>query len=237
MGCDPKNDNGSVKKSRSEETRLLSVFPLTDGSSKKKMKKSPSMPVVSETIKTKPDHGFLEAAKTNKIATIELFLNNPYFNPNIQNDFGCTAFICAGIAKDFYIMELLLKDHRIDTSIPNNKGMYAHSYLPTKDELNNMKTDEEAIRRFALIHSKIFVRFSLDCAINDNIKGIKDAYIQGFVDETILNLRIKMILERTSNSEKSQKEEDRKMPDHSLCKIDPDFIKKMILFRLIFPSK
>lgn len=177
-------------------------------------------------IEKKPiSHGFITAAKENDPKRIQSFLSNPHFNPNVQNECGYTALIMATIHRHKEPIDLLLQDYRVDTTLQNNDGKFAHSYLL----VNNQKIE-------MIDHKKFFKKFSLDKIVNDYVNTMRKDYIIGNITPEVIHIRAQAILKKATASEIEQ-EDDRKMPEESLCKADIEEIKKMIWFRLALPDK
>lgn len=180
---------------------------------------------LSTEISHTMEHGFLTAAKENNLKQIQSFLSNPFFNPNIQNECGHTALMMATIHRHKEPIDLLLQDYRVDTTLQDNDGKFAHSYLL----INNQKIE-------TIDHNKFFKKFSLDKIVNDYVNRMRKDYISGYITLEVIDIRAQAILKKATASEIEQ-EDDREMPEESLCKADIEEIKKMILFRLSLPDK
>lgn len=184
----------------------------------KETKKTEKLPAVTE-------HGFITAAKKSDLSTLQSLLSNPHFDPNVQNEWGCTALMFATINRDRKVIDLLFKDYRLDTTRQNSDGRFAHSYLQCDNE-----KDE------TIDHKKFFARFSLDSIVNKYAFNMKKDYHEGKIPIAILTIRAQEILKKVKKSETDQ-QSDCEIPEEALCKTDIEEILKMLNFRLVLPNK
>ncbi|HJZ24413.1 MAG TPA: hypothetical protein VJ201_08250 [Candidatus Babeliales bacterium] len=206
----------SKKKSHSGEK-------ITTAQQKQKdhFQKRSSLPSIHEgkILKSTPlEHGLITAVRKNNINGVIFYLNNPYFNPNLQRT---TPLHYAATFKFTEIINLFFLDPRIDASTRNMKGKTAR-------ELIVGTTDEDyALRR------KFFARASLNMVVNSHVDKIKPAYASGYIEQEIIKKTVEIIIKKAREDEQNQ-QADQKLPDaaHYPDYATPEFVEKMLLFRI-----
>src|SRR5690349_20871537 len=102
-GMDKKASNDSPRKSRSDETFLMSK---KNSNKKKELKRTHSMGAISEkTTLSFKEYGLLKAARLNDIDRVNFYLENKSLNLNtIRDQQGNTALHVAAQYKHFRII-------------------------------------------------------------------------------------------------------------------------------------
>src|SRR5579863_7192334 len=95
----PKKSSKEMVKRKSK-----SLLPLSRKSSNEK----------NENEKIISEHPFISAARSKNYTMLNFYLNNPYFNPNVQDEWKNTALHHSATAQDYAGLQLLLSDHRVD---------------------------------------------------------------------------------------------------------------------------
>lgn len=201
------------------------MIPIKKTKSKKTSKKIPTVSFADrhkEIITTHPEHPFINASRSKNHASINFFLSNPYFNPNIQTQYKNTAIHHSAIAHDYVGLQLLLNDHRTDASIKNIDNRAAFEFI------------DDSAKNGLEMRQKIFAQGTLDKITNEECASIKSSVTHTLINLSILNTIVQKIKLRMLTEELKQSDDDKKiplstrLPDH----VTDEFIVNKIWFQL-----
>lgn len=211
----------------------------TNNSKKKKKKphKSKSLSLKSDDcnkfihINTHKEHPFIIAAQNKDHPKMRFLLSNSHFNPNVQEKFSCknTAFHYCAKNNDYDMIEQLLLDPRIDSSIANSGDKTAKQLLDCSIVTEDTITIDYQTRQ------KLFARLTLDIETNKTCHGIKNTFLQNEMTPELLTCCINHIKETIQKIENKQSlNKDRNL--HELARFpsyaDEQFMQKKIWFIL-----
>jgi hypothetical protein len=177
-------------------------------------------------------------AESNNETSIKNSLYNPHFNPNTIN----TAFHTCIKNLNYPLLEILLSDPRVDTTIVDERGQIGHNVLKQRRiELSPLLNNHPDIKNcLDLLQQKLFARFTLDITTNQSCANLLLIHQKGLLTEAMINNTIKEIREKITTIEKNQstnennKSNDRKLPKS--CCFPPyatdKFMRDKILFTL-----
>jgi ankyrin repeat protein len=124
-----------------------------------------------EIIKDTGNHGlFLIASSTNKLIYLTAYLENKFFDFNIQNKEGNTPLHIAAINQNFKGMQKLLEDPRPDGSMKNNAGKIPQQVIET---LKKHSGEDDPILHYS---RKLFARFTLNAVVKKQADLLKIRY-------------------------------------------------------------
>ncbi len=216
------------KKARSDETGL-SIKKKEDYNSKRSRREDyhskrsrrsvslSSLPSIDEnkiTLQpTIPTPAFITAVRNDDSAKIDFYLSNPWFNPNIHDQWLNTAAHFAVMSKNLNLIRRFCEDFRFDFSKRNK-----HRMIPMQCADEN----EHVIRRL------LFPRTTLDIHINQQAPKMLPKYLHGEYDATLLDAKVQKIIIKINNDKITQSIE---LPEETLLQVTPEYIRNMLLFR------
>ncbi len=178
----------------------------------------------------KSENGFITAVCNNDLPQVLDFLhNNCWFNPNIKEnnkDRGNTALHYAALRCHPEILEHLLKDPRVDSSIRNAQGTLAQQLL-------TIKNNDDELDPVRVFHRQFFIRYPLDIAINKAADDMRSDYFQGkypvkALDAKAEEIRTKIINVHTSETQDAEIPKAAQFSDCATI----EWIRNMLVFRI-----
>jgi ankyrin repeat protein len=173
----PKKSSKEMVKRKSK-----SLLPLSRKSSNEK----------NENEKIISEHPFISAARSKNYTMLNFYLNNPYFNPNVQDEWKNTALHHSATAQDYAGLQLLLSDHRVDASIKNMGNRTARELI---DDDQNIAIE---------MRCKIFARVRLDNITQQECLLIKPSYEQNLMKPDMLDIAIQNIKNTVQQSDNNR---------------------------------
>jgi hypothetical protein len=204
------------KNSTDKQNKILPRNPF------KRSKSSNSLVNISIKHPNTP-HSFIVAAESNNETSIKNSLlgsTNTAFHTCIKN-------------LNYPLLEILLSDPRVDTTIVDEHGKIGHNvFKQRRIELDSLLKNHLDIKEcLDLLQQKLFARFTLDVTTNQFCGNLLLIHQKGLLTETTINKTINDIREKITTIEKNQSKE---LPE--FCCFPPyatdKFMRDKILFTL-----
>ena len=209
---------------------------------KRSSKKSLSSPVISEQIHVSYiEHELITATRNKDYETIQFHLSNRYANLNeIRDPQKNTILHCAAMYLNLEVIEIFLKEPRIDSSIRNINNKLALDLINPHNNTTLcaiLETNPELSDKISTVRNALFARATLDITTTQECVPFRLIYQkQGFITSNLMNDLIKIIRAKSKLVETNKQAEE--LPSSALLPIyaNDDFIRDMVFFRLSLPE-
>jgi hypothetical protein len=249
IGSDVKNPKGLTKTEKKRNgfrksvssTDVLPNSKKTDAFSKRDMfskREALSTREQAAPIESfdKPEHPLIQAVRDKNETHIKLLLSIPNFNPNVTDRWGNTPVHITALSGNKDLLIFFSQDHRFDFSLRNKRGCIAHELIDSEDIEKDMTLRKAFFPRYIpsmLVDQKAVKIF--DLAMDKKDQGVLTQEDRDLLDQYTKDSDMyfnQCVAQIIASIKKNNDTQDTELPTETQLTATPEFIKKMLIFRL-----